>query len=156
MRLNRPVAAHDPFTLLERMLRDADHAFGARRAPRRAAPRTHRAPLTVEETETAYVIRAPLPGVDAEAFTISVDGARLTISGQRAAETPPSDSDATEAPASRHLVAERWSGAFSREIELPQAVEADAADASFEHGVLTVTLPKTAAVQARRIPVNQN
>jgi HSP20 family protein len=48
---------------------------------------------------------------------------------------------------------ERFHGAFTRAIQLPEHADPDAIEANFGDGVLTVTVPKAATAQARRIPV---
>ena len=89
---------------------------------------------------------ADLPGVDPAKIDVQLtDGKTLTITGER--PLPTADSSVWI----RH---ERPSGTFSREIELPLLVNADAVTSKFEHGVLRLTLPKSEAAKARKIVVN--
>ena len=53
----------------------------------------------------------------------------------------------------RPLAHERTCGAFRRTVTLPSGVDADKAEASFEHGVLRLTIPKSAAARTKRIQV---
>lgn len=96
--------------------------------------------LDVAEEENGYRVEASLPGMKPEDVQINLQNNVLTISGELQARR--------EGEQGRYHLAERRTGRFSRSIALPVAVDADGADAVFEHGVLTLTLPK--AEQARR------
>ena len=54
----------------------------------------------------------------------------------------------------RFLIRERRSGAFQRSLRLPEFVDSDGADTRYEHGVLSITLPKAEAKKARRLTIN--
>jgi HSP20 family protein len=98
-------------------------------------------PVDVEETDEAYVFTSDLAGVDRDDVTIDLTGNELAISGEVKNEQP---SDvAGEQPTS--------GARFAYSIRLPEPVEADAIDASLEHGVLKVTVPKPKPSQRRRI-----
>mgnify|MGYP003574407146 FL=1 len=101
-------------------------------------------PITLHETERAYEVRLPLPGADPGGLEIQVEQNVLRISGERTGV--PSD-------ATRRYAGERMTGAFRRSAELPAAVDAEAVEAHFRDGVLSVTLPKAAEALPRRIPV---
>jgi HSP20 family protein len=102
-------------------------------------------PVDVHETDTNYTVFAWLPGLSAEAINISLQDDVLTISGEFAR---PEVNDST-----RILLEERPFGKFSRSINLPQAVDRDHVEATYENGVLTLSLPKSPEVQPRIIPV---
>jgi len=103
--------------------------------------------LDIHETETGYRVAASLPGISADQIAIQYHDGVLTISGDLPQfKTEPEDK-------SRALITERVWGKFSRSIRLPQPVDADAIEAGFENGVLTLTLPKSQAVQPRLIPI---
>src|SRR5581483_7367296 len=97
-------------------------------------------PLDVIETDDALLVKASLPGVDPENVDISVHRNTLTISGELRGE-------------GRYYHRERWYGRFQRQVMLPSDVDTNACDASFEHGVLTVRLPKSEQARPRRISV---
>jgi HSP20 family protein len=78
-------------------------------------------------------------------FTISLEHNTLVIAGERKAEA----SHGKE----QRMSAERWFGKFQRAFLLPVAVEADRVEAKYVNGVLTVTVPKAAAAQTKRIAV---
>ena len=101
--------------------------------------------LDVSETEDAIEIQAELPGVDPENIEITVSGNELVIRGEKTARVE-------EDERSWHRV-ERRHGSFERTLKLPETVDAGKIEASSNHGVLTVTLPKVEEVQPRRIEV---
>ncbi len=102
--------------------------------------------LDVREEESDYKIEASLPGVKPEDLQIQVMGDTVTIRGE-------SRSEREEKPGGNVLLRERRMGSFSRTFTLPLPVDAEHAQATFKHGVLTLTLPKTEAAKPRRIPV---
>ena len=114
-----------------------------------ARPQLWLPPVDIYETESAFVVEADLPGVHQENVNIQFDRNALTISGTRAATLP-----AKETAQLRVFSAERLSGTFSRSIRLPEHVDADKIEASYNNGVLTVTVPKAAGARARTIPIS--
>lgn len=99
----------------------------------------------VWETQNAYVFKADVPGFREQDIDISVTGNRLTLAGKREAEQL-SESDT-------YYCSERSMGTFSRTFTLPEGINADQIRADLKEGILTVNVPKTAAVQAKRIAV---
>lgn len=112
---------------------------------RAATPAREFAPaMNVCESDTDYTIEAELPGFRMEDVEVSVLGDEVTIKGQRTLTAP---------EGAVHLRRERRGGAFSRAFTLPEAVEVDKVAASMNDGVLLITLPKSPAIQPRRIAV---
>ncbi len=101
--------------------------------------------MDMYETDDALVIKMALPGVDPEKVEIRVAGDVLTIRGHV-------EEDIVEEGAT-YYIRERRTGAFSRSIQLPVPVEVDKAEASFENGILTLTLPKAEEVRPKTIKV---
>ena len=101
-------------------------------------------PVDVEETGDGYVVTASLPGWNPEDVNISVQNGTLTISGEQKAQTEPEQGKIW------HL-RERTMSSFRRTITLPVPVEADQAQASYENGVLTLTLPKAESAKPKVI-----
>lgn len=102
--------------------------------------------MDVKETEDSLDIIAEMPGMTQEDIDISLAGDVLTIKGEKKIERD-------EKQANWHLT-ERSRGAFSRSLRLPESVNADGCEARFEHGVLTVHLPKREdAKKARKIEI---
>jgi HSP20 family protein len=104
--------------------------------------------LDVVESADAYLISAELPGVDPSAVEISFENNTLTLRGTKQPWLVPKQNEEF-----RVYTAERPSGAFERAIRLPEYVEGDKIEATFGHGVLTITVPKAQAARPRRIEI---
>ncbi len=102
--------------------------------------------LDVEEQADAYIVRANLPGVSQDGISVNIHDDTLTVSAESAAENRDENS--------KMLIRERRFGKFSRSLRFPTVVNGDAVEASFENGVLSITLPKADHVKPRQIPVN--
>lgn len=103
--------------------------------------------LDVVENETSYAVTTALPGIAAEDITINLHDDVLTIS----AELPQRTTEQKEGE--RVLLRERTWGKFSRSIRLPNSVKADAVEANYENGILSLNLPKAENAMPRTIPV---
>jgi HSP20 family protein len=102
-------------------------------------------PLNVWEDADNLYVEAELPGMQLENLEIYVtEGNQLTLKGERKAQ---------ETDAGVWHRQERGFGAFERVLTLPAVVEPDKVAARFEHGVLHITLPKSAKAKPRRIQV---
>lgn len=104
--------------------------------------------LDVHETSNGYVVAASLPGVKVDDIQITYHDGVLTVAGDVPQFRPAGDEKDN-----RVLMTERAWGKFSRSIRLPQPIQADAIEAAYENGVLTLTLPKSPEAQPRMIPV---
>jgi HSP20 family protein len=115
--------------------------------------------VNVRESAEAVTIEAELPGLDAGDVDISVTGEELVLKGSRPsleASQPGGGSGDGEQAADAQVTwhrRERGSGAFERRIPLPVAVDAARVEARLVNGVLTVTCPKAAEAQPRRVEV---
>ena len=108
-------------------------------------------PIDLWETTDSLVARVPLPGVKPDAVDIDVNGNVLTI---RASLPGATDEDAeASGEGVRWIYREVPRGEARRTLELPIAVDADAATARFADGLLVLTLPKAQAARPRRITV---
>ena len=104
------------------------------------------ASMNVSETDKEFRITAELPGVTEQDIAVSLDDDVLTIRGEKKFERKDDKENF-------HFV-ERSYGTFQRSLRLPYAVESEQVRASFENGVLTVTVPKTERQErSRRIQV---
>jgi HSP20 family protein len=104
-------------------------------------------PLDVSENENEFVVKASLPGVKPEDVQITVHGDTLTIQGETRADD--------EKKGDRWHLRERRFGQFQRSLSLATPVDSDRAQAQFEHGVLTLTLPKSEQAKPRQIKIGQ-
>lgn len=127
------------FRLVEDLLSDAFGSGGQFEA------RGFGLALDVEESQDAYIVRANLPGVTPDDVSVNIHEDVLTIAGETASEARGEDS--------RLLIRERRSGKFSRSLRFPTVVNGEAVEASFNDGVLSITLPKAEHVKPRQIPV---
>ncbi len=141
----RGVAGPDLFSELHRemnrLLEDFAGSGAPGTAPQMAVPR-----LDVRENEQEICVCAELPGVKPEAVEVRVDGHLLTLRGEKKDESHLKQED-------WHLT-ERSFGRFQRSLQLPFAPDPDQVRAEFEHGVLTVHLPKQPQqARSRRIEI---
>jgi HSP20 family protein len=102
-------------------------------------------PLDVCETENAFVVKASLPGVKPDHVQITVHGDTLTIRGESKVEE--------EKKGEHWHLRERRLGTFQRALTLATPVNSDKAQADFEDGVLTLTLPKAESARPRQIKI---
>jgi HSP20 family protein len=102
-------------------------------------------PLDVYETGDDIVVTAAVPGVKPEDLEVTVQGDVLTIRG----ETKSDESVGDE----KYHRRERGFGRFGRQVVLPMGVDSSKAEAHFEHGVVTLRLPKAEQAKERRIPI---
>jgi HSP20 family protein len=91
------------------------------------------------------LVTSELPGVDPRDVDISVTGKTVTLRGSRMTE----DTCVGEC---RHR-RERWSGTFTRSIELPFVVDQDKVEARYSRGVLHLALPRAEADRPRKIAI---
>jgi len=95
--------------------------------------------IDMSEDERVYKISAELPGIDAKDIDLSVSGDMLVLKGEKRQEREEKDKN--------YHFSERAYGSFQRSFQLPSSVDRDKVAADFSKGVLTITLPKTAAAQ---------
>jgi HSP20 family protein len=101
--------------------------------------------VDVYETEDAVVVKSAIPGIKPEDIDISLTGDTLTIKGETKFED--------EVEEEHYVRREMRYGSFSRTLSVPTTVVAADADAEFENGVLTLTLPKAEEVKPKAIKI---
>lgn len=97
--------------------------------------------VDVVEKDNAYQISAELPGMDESNIEVKVADDILTIKGEKKEEKEEKDKN--------YYMSERRYGSFQRSFQLPPGVDQGKIDASFQKGVLTVTLPKSPEAQQK-------
>ena len=102
-------------------------------------------PVDVLEEADAIRIAAELPGVKPEDVKISVEGKVLTVAGTK--------QQVAEERTERVHRYERTYGSFARTFTLPSTVDTEQIKAGYDHGVLTITLPKAEQAKPRQIAV---
>lgn len=125
--------------------RDVDELFRGADTATAAAARTVLPAADVLEREAAIELRLDLPGVDPEKIDVKVEGNELTISAERVSTRAPEKSS--------WLRQERTAGTFARTFTLPESIDGTKPEATFKHGVLTVTLPRKEAERPRSLKV---
>lgn len=103
-------------------------------------------PLDIKENEDEFVVLASIPGVNPDDLDITLTNNVLTIQG----EIPAVGEDET------YYLRERHYGKFYRSIQLPATVKADAIEAEYVNGVLTLHLPKAEEAKPKHIPILTN
>jgi HSP20 family protein len=139
----------DLFANFERMRREMDELFGdvldRGLAPRRRGGFQPAVDVYYESTPPRAVVRADLAGIDPNAVSLEVRGRELVLSGHRESDSPSDDR------VYQQLEIER--GPFRRVVSLGAEVDADAADAKYEDGILTVELPLKRPASATSVPI---
>jgi len=102
--------------------------------------------VDVAENDKAYTLRAELPGVKKDDIHVTIDGDTVAVSAEVKSEKDVKNDE-------RILRSERYAGKLYRAFTLGQPMDEGAATAKFADGVLELTLPKKAAVQAKRITI---
>lgn len=139
----------DLFANFERMRREMDELFGEV-LERRLTPRRHDGFMPAVDVYYAgdpprAVVRADLAGVDPADVELEIRGRELVLSGQRRPPAGPSERT--------YQQLEIQHGPFRRVVALGAEVDAEAARAVYEHGLLTVELPLRAPRGARTVPI---
>jgi HSP20 family protein len=140
----------DPFRDLMTIQNELNRLFGRTYGGGEAAAGTATGgawvpPLDVYETKERFVIVVELAGVEPRSVDLSVEDGVLTVSGER-----PFYGDVSEE--SFHRVERRF-GPFVRTLSLPKTADAESIEASFDKGVLSVSVPKVEEVKPKRITI---
>ena len=144
----------DPFADFARMRREMDELLGdfwdqaGYGAPRQAAfvPRVD-VYYCGEDVPERAIVKVELPGTDVDAVNVEVRGRALIVSGER----PVRDTEGRI-----YQQVELPSGPFKRVVELSVEVQADAAQATYEDGILRIELPVRAPQTARQVPMERS
>lgn len=104
--------------------------------------------IDIYEDQDKITVQAELPGMKKEEIDISIEGDVLTISGERKTEHEEKQGEAVRS--------ERYFGRFMRSITLPQPVKNENIQARYQHGILTVTCPKTEQAKRQRIEIQSS
>lgn len=134
----------DPFAMLRREVeRLFDDTFGL---PAPAGRQSAIWPnLEVSETDNEVRVTAEMPGLAEKDVDLTVENGVLCLRGERKSEVEDKERGYSE----------RFFGRFERRVALPTGVDEDKANARFDNGVLTVTIPKSPEMErGRRIPIN--
>jgi HSP20 family protein len=103
--------------------------------------------VDVREDEDNFYVEAELPGMTKDDIELEVEQNRLSIRGERKFEKK-------EEGENYHFM-ERSYGSFYRSFTLPKNVDADAINAGYKDGMLTVTLPKKEEVKPKKVSIKE-
>jgi len=101
--------------------------------------------VDVSETKDSLIVKAEIPGMESKDIDVSLCGDLLTIKGEKKQKTE-------EKKENYHRIETRY-GAFSRTIRVPVSVNSEKIKASYDNGVLKITLPKKEEVKAKQIEI---
>jgi HSP20 family protein len=101
--------------------------------------------MDVVENEDNITVRVDLPGLTADDVHVEMEDNVLTIKGEIG--------DTIEKEGERYHYRERYSGSFQRSLRLPNTIDANKVDASFNNGVLNIVLPKLPQAQPKKIDI---
>jgi len=103
--------------------------------------------LDLYEDKDNYVVKMELPGMNKEGIDISLHDGVLSVSGERKDEQKHEDAETYRS--------ERFFGRFQRSITLPASVDGSKVNASYQEGILTITLPKAEEAKPKQITINE-
>ncbi len=133
------VLTFDPFREFDRLAGQMLGAPGVSGAAAAAMP------MDLYRSGDHFVLHCDLAGIDPGSVQVDVDGKVLTI---RAERTPRTDDDV------QWLRRERATGVFERRLTVGDGLDLDKIAATWQDGVLTLTIPVAEAARPRRIPIN--
>ncbi len=133
--------------LFDDFFRDVAPGFYIKPLHGDALPTPAQIKVDVKETGAAYTVQAEIPGVPKEDIQVAIDGNVVSLR----AEIKQQDSTGQD---EKTLRSERYFGAVSRSFQLASDIDQAQAKAKYDNGVLTLTLPKKAAVSgAQRLTI---
>jgi len=108
-------------------------------------------PIDVYSTGDQVVLIAAVPGMQPDDLELTVHQNTVTLRG-----TVRSVADAEETKGATWYVSELGSGTFQRSVTLPFPIDAEHANATFEHGLVRVTLPKSESAKPKTIAISSS
>jgi HSP20 family protein len=105
-------------------------------------------PLDVYATADEAVVIAAVPGMDPQGLDVTINQNTLTLSG-----SVPTAADSEQGQRATWYLQELWHGQFQRAVTLPFEVDAGKAEATFEHGIVRIVLPKAEWTKPQKIAI---
>ena len=135
---------------MQELLHDSFVPSGGSRYPWGAGTwaMTRPLPLDVYATPEEAVVIAAIPGMSPEQLEITYADNTLTLSG-----SVPSWAESEQGQNPTWYLRELWSGQFQRTVTLPFEVDPAQAEATFEHGIVRITLPKAEWAKPQKIAI---
>lgn len=103
-------------------------------------------PMDAFERDGVYTLRFDLPGVDSDQVDVTVEANLLTVTAERPLE---------ETENATWLVRERPAGSHRREVRLGNDLDSSRVNASYDNGVLTVTIPLREEAKPYRVTISR-
>jgi HSP20 family protein len=141
--MNRRFRTPTVWQEMDRLQREMDRLFRTTSASRMGSGGYPA--MNIWSNEDSAMITTELPGINLDDIDINVVGDTLTLSGRR---TPEELSEGA-----RYHRQERGFGKFTRSIKLPYTVDGDKVEATYNRGVLSITLPRAESDKPRKIQV---
>lgn len=142
----RSLFPYDVFNEMERLQRAMQQAFDL--SPNiRGISRGSFPALNIGSTATSVEVYAFAPGLNPESIEVNLEKSTLSISGERNSDLPGPDEKATV------HINERFAGSFRRVVSLPDDIDPDAVTASYQDGVLHISIKRLQSAAPRRISV---
>jgi HSP20 family protein len=143
------IVRYEPWSVVNRLHQSLDQFFNETLSSPEASSSASVAwvpRVDIHEEKDRFVVLADVPGVDPKDIDITAENGVLTVRGERRSEKHTTDNG--------YERLERVSGSFLRRFTLPEGANTDAIKAKQTNGVLEVTIPKTPAIQPRRISID--
>ena len=138
------IEVNDPFRSFEQMFDDLWRNWPARFTSDTTRPMLRPA-MDVIENDDNLTVRIDLPGLSPDDVKVEIEDNILTISG--------AVGDTIEKEGDRYHYRERSYGSFQRSVRLPNTIDTEKVDATFENGVLNIAMPKLPQAQPKQISV---
>jgi HSP20 family protein len=103
--------------------------------------------MDLAENETGYTVKAEIPGVNKEDITVTVEGGVVSITADVKREKEDKEGE-------KVLRSERYFGSVARRFTLPADIDMAKATASYDGGVLTLTLPKAPGTTSTKLAIH--
>lgn len=132
--------------LFDEFFKDVNPGFYVRPLHGDSLPGPGQMRVDVKENEGGFLVSAEIPGVPKEEIQVSVDGNVVTLR----AEVRQLDEQTEDA---KVLRSERYFGSVSRSFQLPADIDAGQCQAKYDHGILTLNLPKKSTSTAQRLTI---
>jgi HSP20 family protein len=143
------IVRYEPWSVVNRLHQSLDQFFNETLSSPEASssPSVAWVPrVDIHEEKDRFVVLADVPGVEPKDIDITAENGVLTVRGERRADKRETDNG--------YERVERVTGTFLRRFTLPEGANTDLIKAKQTNGVLEVTIPKTPAVQPRRIAID--
>jgi len=143
-------SAWDPFTEMATLRRTMNSVLDSALSPLGSiGESTASAPaVDLYEKDGTYRVECAVPGLKKEDIDIEIADNRLTISAKREEEKSEGDQN------SRYFYRELRRGSFQRTIAFPEEIAAEQVSASYENGILALSVPTTKPAKAKKVAIN--